>query len=291
MHPARRRKYRRWVLLGLLVLGLIWLNGPGLRWIAPRVVAHFLEKAGLRGEFKVEGNLTGGLSISALRIDGDQELASLTIDRLNPYSGIGLRDFVMRLPASGGPSLETQVQVDDAVFAVTSTPGFTGPSAAALPKIDFPKNQASSLPEPFRNWGLNLTAITAEPFLIRGNLATGQVTGSLKIGGTLATPAPNGVLEVRDFAAALPFSTLNVRAGTATFTPATGFDPILEIHGSAEPRPYRVSVYVPANSARRWCGNPRADHRHEGKKRGPGAQPNERSSHGGRIIRGLRFTR
>jgi hypothetical protein len=30
----------------------------------------------------------------------------------------------------------------------------------------------------------------------------------------------------------------------ATFTPASGFDPILEIRGSAEPRPYRVTVYA-----------------------------------------------
>ena len=44
--------------------------------------------------------------------------------------------------------------------------------------------------------------------------------------------------------AALPFSTLKVKSGDLRFTPATGFDPILEIRGSAAPRPYRIDVYV-----------------------------------------------
>ncbi len=121
---------------------------------------------------------------------------------------------------------------------------FTGPAAAAVPKFDPPKSQSGPIPEPFRNWGLNLTVRTDEPFLIRGNLANGDVTGSIRVGGTLGSPAPDGVVKVQDFRASLPFSTLSVRSGTATFTPAGGFDPYLELRGTAEPRPYRVTVYV-----------------------------------------------
>jgi hypothetical protein len=121
---------------------------------------------------------------------------------------------------------------------------FTGPSAAALPKIDASKNPEKSIPEPFRNWGLNMLVRTEEPFLIRGNLATGEVTANIRIGGTLGAPAPNGTANIKDLRASLPFSTLSVRTGILTFTPATGFDPILEIRGTAEPRPYRVTVYV-----------------------------------------------
>ncbi len=121
---------------------------------------------------------------------------------------------------------------------------FTGPAAAALPKIDTPKRQPIAIPEPFRNWGLNVTVRTQEPFLIRGNLANGDVTGSVRIGGTMGSPAPDGVVTIRDFRASLPFSTLTVSSGTATFTPASGFDPILELRGTSEPRPYRVTVYV-----------------------------------------------
>lgn len=100
------------------------------------------------------------------------------------------------------------------------------------------------MPEPFRNWGLDVTVRTDEPFLVRGNLAKGEVRGSIKVGGTIGAPAPDGSLQIRDLAASLPFSTLKIPRGSAVFTPATGFDPILEIRGNAEPRPYRVDVYV-----------------------------------------------
>lgn len=121
---------------------------------------------------------------------------------------------------------------------------FTGPGAAALPRIDPPRSQAATMPVPFRDWGLNVTVRTEEPFLIRGNFATGEVEGNIRVGGTLGTPAPDGVVRITDFRASLPFSTLSVPSGTATFTPATGFDPILEIRGTAEPRPYRVTIYA-----------------------------------------------
>jgi len=121
---------------------------------------------------------------------------------------------------------------------------FTGPAAASLPKIDTPKAPGSAIPEPFRNWGVDVTVKLEDTFLIRGNLATGEVTGSMKVRGTVGTPAPDGKFEIRDFKASLPFSTLSVRYGTVSFAPASGFDPILEIRGTAEPRPYMVTVYA-----------------------------------------------
>jgi autotransporter translocation and assembly factor TamB len=121
---------------------------------------------------------------------------------------------------------------------------FTAPSAASLPRIDAPANPASAIPEPFRNWGLNVTLRTENPFLIRGNIATGRVDMNLRVGGTLGAPAPDGVVNISDFQAALPFSTLRVASGTVRFSPATGLDPVLEIRGLAEPRPYRVAVFV-----------------------------------------------
>lgn len=122
---------------------------------------------------------------------------------------------------------------------------FTGPSAASLPKIDVAvANPGSSVPEPFRNWAINVTARTENPFFIRGNLANGYAVGNVRIGGTLGTPAPVGLITISNFKASLPFSTLHVKTGLMRFTPATGFDPILEIRGTAEPRPYRVNVLV-----------------------------------------------
>ena len=121
---------------------------------------------------------------------------------------------------------------------------FTGPAAAAVPKIDPPKRDGGAIPGPFGAWTLDVTASTQEPLLVRGNFANGDITGRVRIGGTLGAPAPDGVLTIREFRASLPFSTLEVRSGTANFTPASGFDPILEIRGTAQPRPYQVTVYA-----------------------------------------------
>lgn len=121
---------------------------------------------------------------------------------------------------------------------------FTTPSAAALPRIDPPSNPATQLPEPFAAWRLNVRLQTGNPFLIRGNFAAGSVTGDLSLRGTLGNPLPNGTVEITDLRAALPFSTLTVRRGTLRFTPETGFDPVLEIRGTSNPRPYRVNGYV-----------------------------------------------
>ena len=260
--PRGRRKWLRRLALALLVLlavfagGLVWLNGPGLRWLAPKVAAGFLEKAGMRGNFVLEGSLTGGISVKDLQLASDKalerlavgritpsyrfrELAQgrldgividglhadlrlglesekpedkdkppfdleklvqtlrsvrgrvipgsidlrnisvkatkdgkpvialapsrihhaagepelkvelgaitdangrewpaqqsaivwnaedLTIDRIDPLPGVSIRDLAVKLPASGGPSAETEVRVDDAVFMVGASPGFT----------------------------------------------------------------------------------------------------------------------------------------------------------------------
>jgi autotransporter translocation and assembly factor TamB len=121
---------------------------------------------------------------------------------------------------------------------------FTTPSAAALPRLDPPANPATRLPEPFGSWPLDLRLSTANPFLIRGNFASGMVTGDLRLRGTMGSPLPDGTVQISDLRAALPFSTLEVRRGTLRFTPETGFDPILEIRGTSNPRPYRVNGYV-----------------------------------------------
>lgn len=121
---------------------------------------------------------------------------------------------------------------------------FTAPSAASLPKIDTIAKPGESMPEPFRNWTLNVRARTGNPVLIRGNLATGEIKAQLNLGGTLGNPAPDGEARISNLRAALPFSTLTVRSGTVRFTPETGFDPILELRGTAEPRPYQVNMFV-----------------------------------------------
>lgn len=119
---------------------------------------------------------------------------------------------------------------------------FTAPSAAALPKIDAPAKAGSSVPEPFRNWGIDLRVRSENPFLIRGNFATGRVDLDLRVGGNFGSPSPKGEVRISDLKAELPFSTLNVKRGFVKFD--GGMDPSLEIRGTAEPRPYQVNLFV-----------------------------------------------
>lgn len=157
-------------------------------------------------------------------------------------------DLTLRGPFKTA-ALAGTVSVVDSVFfreielLPIGTP-FNSPGAAALPKIDVVKPETSAIPEPFRNWELNLTVRTQDPILIRGNLARGEINGSMRMGGTFGNPLPDGQFRVKDFRASLPFSTLTIPSGEINFTPAAGLDPILEIRGTAEPRPYRVTIYA-----------------------------------------------
>ena len=67
-----------------LIAALVWLNGPGLRWLAPMVAARFFEKAGIRGRFLLEGSITGGISVKQLFLETDGTLGTLTVGRVTP---------------------------------------------------------------------------------------------------------------------------------------------------------------------------------------------------------------
>ena len=121
---------------------------------------------------------------------------------------------------------------------------FLVPPTATLPRLDQLEKSVGMMSEPFRDWTMDLRFHTEKPFLIRGNVAAGRIDGSLRVRGGFERPLPEGELKITDFKASLPFSTLTVPSGTAKFSPQNGMDPVLEIHGFAEPRPYRVNIQV-----------------------------------------------
>jgi hypothetical protein len=102
-----------------------------------------------------------------------------------------------------------------------------------------------SLPSPpFRDWKFDVAIKTKDPVLIRGNLATGQATTDLKLIGTGVRPALQGVIQMEDVEATLPFSRLEVSRGLLTFTPEDPMNPRIDLHGSSVIRDYTVRVYV-----------------------------------------------
>lgn len=224
-------------------------------------------------------NLEIGSDLKNITIKGnvsDVEGGNIILDGtlgIKSASGEGLGDLDLSLRATGMPLVRNEflivranadisvkgpmsnarvsgeIGIIDSVFykdmdLIPIGKPFLEPSAAALPSVDTPRNLGATVPIPFSDWTMNLVVKTIDPILVRGNLGRGRVDVALRIEGTLGDPRPNGTVRLADAVARLPFSTLNINEGFLRFTPQTGFDPILEIRGTAEPRPYRVDVYA-----------------------------------------------
>ncbi|MDP0492374.1 MAG: translocation/assembly module TamB domain-containing protein [Verrucomicrobiota bacterium JB023] len=121
------------------------------------------------------------------------------------------------------------------------------PKAPSLPSLGRPSRGGGAripLPEPFASWTISARATTTDPFLVRGNLTEGQVTGAVNASGTLGRPQLDGTLTIRDFSANLPFSKLTIDGGQAIFTPGGGFIPSLEILAESRISPYDIDLFV-----------------------------------------------
>lgn len=114
-----------------------------------------------------------------------------------------------------------------------------------LPALDAKKaSKGFPIPEPFGSWKLNIDIATTDPVLVRGNVASGHIHGSLHVGGTASDPQPKGTLIAQNIKARLPFSMLNIERGEIRFTPDNRFDPSLLIRGKSTVGFYDVSVFI-----------------------------------------------
>jgi autotransporter translocation and assembly factor TamB len=109
------------------------------------------------------------------------------------------------------------------------------PSAA--PQLSFPT-------PPLRDWKFDLSIKSKDPFLIRGNLATGKAIIDMKVAGTGLHPQLQGQVRLETFDATLPFSTLSINLGFLYFDPDDPFNPRIEMQGTSLIRDYTIHVYV-----------------------------------------------
>jgi len=114
---------------------------------------------------------------------------------------------------------------------------------APQPRAERPEFFSLSSP-PLRDWKFDVAIKTKDPVLIRGNLAIGEATTDLKLRGTGLRPALQGVVQMEDVEATLPFSRLNVTRGFLTFTPDDPMNPRIDLQGRSVIRDYTVRVYV-----------------------------------------------
>ncbi|HEY2711884.1 MAG TPA: translocation/assembly module TamB domain-containing protein [Chthoniobacterales bacterium] len=108
---------------------------------------------------------------------------------------------------------------------------------AAAPTLSFPN-------PPFRDWKFDVVIKSKDPFLIRGNLATGSAIVDMKVSGTGLHPQLQGQVRLSNFDATLPFSTLTINLGFLYFDPDDPFNPRIELQGTSLIRDYTIHVYV-----------------------------------------------
>jgi hypothetical protein len=97
---------------------------------------------------------------------------------------------------------------------------------------------------PLRDWKFDVAITTKNPVEIRGNLASGGATVNLKLTGTGLHPGLQGVVQLQNVEATLPFSRLDVSQGLLTFNPSASMNPSISIQGTSVIRDYTVRVYV-----------------------------------------------
>lgn len=79
----RRRGRKRLVTLLLFLAALLWLNGPGWRWLGGIGLRHAMAKSGLSAEFELKGTLVGGIRVERLSLSGGP-LRKLEIGTVSP---------------------------------------------------------------------------------------------------------------------------------------------------------------------------------------------------------------
>ncbi len=109
------------------------------------------------------------------------------------------------------------------------------PSAA--PSLSFPN-------PPLRDWKFDIAIKSKDPFLIRGNLATGSAIIDMKLAGTGLHPDLQGQVRLESFDATLPFSTLTIRLGFLYFDPGDPLNPKIELQGESLIRDYTIHVFI-----------------------------------------------
>ena len=103
--------------------------------------------------------------------------------------------------------------------------------------LSFPK-------PPLRDCKFDIVIKSKDPFLIRGNLATGNAIVDMKLAGTGLHPQLQGQVRLENFDATLPFSTLTIRLGFLYFDPDDPLNPRIELQGESLIQDYTVRVFV-----------------------------------------------
>jgi autotransporter translocation and assembly factor TamB len=120
-------------------------------------------------------------------------------------------------------------------------PGRPAPQPPSVP----PPSSVSVPTPPVRDWKFDIKVQTDGPFLVQSNLARGQITVDLQIGGTGLQPSVTGFVRVDQLTASLPFSHMDISNGYVDFSPGGNpLNPSFNINGVSMIRDYEVRMRV-----------------------------------------------
>lgn len=175
---------------------------------------------------------------------------SLTGDNVLIYRDPGVRlraDLNLQLQGAmaGGGSLSGSVDlVDGRIFRrLEITPLIVqsrvdGGGGITIPVL------SGLVPPPWSDWSINVRLQNQNPFLLVGNLATGEISPDLTFSGTFGDPTMSGVIRLQNLQAYLPASDLIVPDGQISFTASNPFMPIMDVRGYAEVSGIRVQAFA-----------------------------------------------
>jgi autotransporter translocation and assembly factor TamB len=192
--------------------------------------------------------LAGEEPVFDLSLKGKHVLLTRNTD----YTFRGHPDLNLRGPLSKATLSGTLAIAESLIYKDVEILPFGVPTTTDIPRPNLPtfssrsKSKGSSLlvPAPYGNWPLNITVTTADPILIRGNLAKGDLTANARILGTIGAPRPSGTIVTNKLVADLPFSDLEITTAVVTLQPNDYDNPIISLRGTSKVSQYTVQAFL-----------------------------------------------
>ena len=202
------------------------------------------------GSAKISGtvNLEGNEPVFDINLNGRY----LLLHRSADYTFRGHTNLDLRGPLSAA-TLSGKVELTESLFYkdIEILP-FGVPRTTDIPKPNLPSFSRAPTPSApdekkssgVMDWRLDIRVSTLDAILIRGNLARGDITGNVRVYGTIGAPKTAGTLTSKDLEADLPFSNLQVQTAIVTLRPDSLTNPLVNLRGSSTVGQYTIQVYL-----------------------------------------------
>lgn len=157
---------------------------------------------------------------------------------LRANASLSLNGPLNKADLSGRIALTDSRFFKDIDFLPLNLPGSAPP---APPASSF---ELSLKDTPLADWTFDVALTTDDPFLIRGNVASGHAVMDVRIAGSGVAPDFSGYIYSGDITLTLPYSKLQIQRATATLRPDQPLNPLIDIHGQTEMRNRNIDAYI-----------------------------------------------